>query len=329
MSHALVASGGGGAPPGGGRSGRLTHVLALVLSAATLLLIVAGGLVTNTGAGLAVPDWPTTFGHNMFVFPWSRMVEGVLFEHSHRLLGALVGLLTVGFAVTAWLTDRSPRLRGLALAAVLLVCLQGLLGGLRVVLLRDVLAIVHGCLAQAFFALTAAAVAITAPGWAGSAGARTRPEPPRLGRFALGGAAALYLQIVLGALATHAGWVNLHIAGAAVAVTAVGLLAGRLISADEPGWRTPGRAMAALTAVQVALGLGAYVVRFTALGVPGGEAVVIGFPVVHRAVAAVLFAVAVVVLLRAWRWAPAGPGMDRLAAGSGLAAGGAGRRVAA
>ncbi|HSE95201.1 MAG TPA: COX15/CtaA family protein [Methylomirabilota bacterium] len=328
MGHTVVASDRGGGPPGG-RPGRLAHVLALVLSAATLVLIVAGGLVTNTGAGLAVPDWPTTFGHNMFLFPWSRMVEGVLFEHSHRLLGALVGLLTVSFAVTVWLTDRSPWLRGLALAAVLLVCLQGLLGGLRVVLLRDVLAIVHGCLAQAFFALTAAVAAITAPGWAGSAGVGTRPRPPGLGFFALGGAAALYLQIVLGALATHAGWVNLHIAWAAVAVVAAGLLAGRLISAHEAGWRTLGRAMAALTGVQVALGLGAYVVRFTALGVPGGEAVVVGLPVAHRAVAAVLFALAVVVLLRAWRWGPTGPGAGRAAVRAGLAADGPGRRVTA
>src|SRR5262249_35775135 len=76
------------------RSQRLTpHGLAMVTAGATLVLVVAGGLVTNTGAALAVPDWPTTFGHNMFLFPWSGMVGGIFYEHSHRLLGALVGLL--------------------------------------------------------------------------------------------------------------------------------------------------------------------------------------------------------------------------------------------
>ena len=79
-------------------SSRLARRLAIVTAAMTLLLIVAGGLVTNTGAGLAVPDWPTTFGHNMFTYPWSAMVGGIFYEHSHRLLGSLVGLLTLGWA---------------------------------------------------------------------------------------------------------------------------------------------------------------------------------------------------------------------------------------
>ena len=109
-------------------------------AAATCVLIVFGGLVTNTGAALAVPDWPTTFGHNMFLFPWSRMVGGVFYEHSHRLLGSLVGLLTVALAARSGRAAvacgarhhrragrRSPR---------------ALVGGLRVVLLTDGLA--HG-----------------------------------------------------------------------------------------------------------------------------------------------------------------------------------------
>ena len=72
------------------------HRLAGGRCTATFLLIVVGGLVTNTGAALAVPDWPTTFGYNMFLFPWSEMVGGIFYEHSHRLLGAGVGLLTSG-----------------------------------------------------------------------------------------------------------------------------------------------------------------------------------------------------------------------------------------
>jgi len=65
-----------------------------------MLLIIVGGLVTNTGSALAVPDWPTTFGHNMFLFPWSRMIGGIFYEHAHRLIGSGVGLLTMALAIT-------------------------------------------------------------------------------------------------------------------------------------------------------------------------------------------------------------------------------------
>src|SRR3989442_9992459 len=127
---------------------RMGHRLALGTVAGTGVLIVLGGLVTNTGAALAVPDWPSTFGHNMFLFPWSRMVGGVFYEHSHRLAGALVGLLTVALAAALW--REGGRLRQLGLVAVAVVLAQGVLGGLRVVLLQDTLAIVHGSLAPAF-----------------------------------------------------------------------------------------------------------------------------------------------------------------------------------
>lgn len=285
---------------------RWAHRLALLTSGATLLLIVAGGLVTNTGAALAVPDWPTTFGQNPFLFPWSQMVGGVLVEHGHRLLGSAVGLLTVSLALVLWLTDRRGWLRGLAALAVGLVCLQGLLGGLRVVLLRDTLAIVHGSVAQLFFALTAVLVAITSSRGAAPAASPPRRDDSTLAGWALGATAALYGQIVLGALTTHAGWVNLHIGGGLVAVFAVAALAWRVLSRHGEvaglGWRA--RAIGALLVVQVALGLGAYVGRFTGLGLPGGQVAVVGLPVAHRAVGALLFGLTVTLALETWRGRP-------------------------
>src|SRR5215468_543296 len=122
------------------------HRLACLTAGATVALIVAGGLVTNTGAALAVPDWPTTFGHNMFLFPPSGMVGGVFYEHSHRLLGALVGLLTLSLALALW--GAGGRWRGLGIAAVIAVVVQGVIGGLRVVLTADTLAMIHGPVAQ-------------------------------------------------------------------------------------------------------------------------------------------------------------------------------------
>ena len=138
---------------------RLAHRLALITAGATFVLILFGGLVTNTGAALAVPDWPTTFGHNMFLYPWAGMVGGIFYEHSHRLIGAVVGLLTLGLGAVLW--GAGGRLRWLGLAAVAAVVVQGLLGGLRVVLLQGTLAILHGCLAQAFFGLLVAIALLT------------------------------------------------------------------------------------------------------------------------------------------------------------------------
>jgi hypothetical protein len=120
----------------------LARRLAFVTGVATLLLILAGGLVTNTGAALAVPDWPTTFGYTMFTYPWSAMVGGIFYEHSHRLLGSLVGLLTLALAAALW--PAGGRLRALGLVAVAVVVLQGILGGLRVVLVEFRLAVLHG-----------------------------------------------------------------------------------------------------------------------------------------------------------------------------------------
>src|SRR5215831_2845319 len=141
------------------------HRYALLAAMATFPLLFVGGLVTSTGSALAVPDWPTTFGQNMFLYPWSRMVGGIFYEHSHRLLGALVGFLTMTLTLWLWFNDRRPLLRwlgGIALAAVMI---QGALGGLRVVLLQQTLAIVHACLAQAFFALLVSIALLTSPAW--------------------------------------------------------------------------------------------------------------------------------------------------------------------
>src|SRR5690349_21764347 len=114
----------------------LPFVLAALVATITLLLILMGGLVTNTGSALAVPDWPTTFGHNMFLFPWDKMVGGIFYEHTHRLLGSLVGLLTLLLAAVLWRADRRRWVRSLGIAAVVAVIVQGVLGGMRVVLLE-------------------------------------------------------------------------------------------------------------------------------------------------------------------------------------------------
>src|SRR2546429_9995366 len=110
-------------------------------------------MVTSKGVGLAVPDWPTTFGYNMFLFPVSKWIGGVLFEHTHRLIASTVGFLTIILAIWLWRTEDRPAVRKLGLLAVAGVILQGILGGLRVTMLKDQIGIFHACLAQAFLAL--------------------------------------------------------------------------------------------------------------------------------------------------------------------------------
>src|SRR5262245_5747463 len=94
------------------------HRLAVVLACATLPLLFIGGLVTSKGAGLAVPDWPTTFGYNMFLYPWSKMVGNIFYEHSHRLIASGVGLLTIALAWVFWFQEPRRWVRRLGLAAL-------------------------------------------------------------------------------------------------------------------------------------------------------------------------------------------------------------------
>ncbi len=220
--------------------------LAIVTAAATLVLILFGGLVTNTGAALAVPDWPTTFGYNMFLYPWSEMIGGIFYEHSHRLIGSVVGLLTLALAAALW--RRGSTLRVLGVVAALAVVVQGLLGGMRVVLRQDVLAILHGCLAQAFFALLAVIVLLTS--------ARTRAPlariEPSTRNLALGAAAVAYVQIVLGALVTHAGIVDHHLVGAFAVFVIVPMLTARVRRSGDAVAAPLASVLLALLGVQLA-----------------------------------------------------------------------------
>jgi heme a synthase len=271
----------------------LTHRLALGTALATAVLIVFGGLVTNTGAALAVPDWPDTFGHNLFLYPWSGMVGGIFYEHGHRLLGATVGLLTLALAAALW--RRGATLRMLGLVAVLTVVAQGVLGGLRVVLQRDDIALIHGPLAQGFLALVVTLAYLTSPA------ART-PMRVRAGdglrRSALMAVAVTYAQIVLGALVTHAGWLWLHVGGAVAVFAVVPVVTARARRTGDAVARPLARALLGLLGLQLALGIGAYLARFSPIWIPGEQATILALPVVHRLVGGLLLAAAVVLAVR-------------------------------
>jgi cytochrome c oxidase assembly protein subunit 15 len=187
----------------------MLHRFACLVATCTLLLIVAGGMVTSTSSGLAVPDWPTTYGYMMFSFPPSMMVGGIFYEHGHRLIASTVGLLTIILAV--WLQRSEPRrwVRRLGWLALGAVILQGTLGGVTVMFfLPPAVSIAHAGLAQIFFCLTVSLAVVTSPRWmsrSDSDATVIESGDSRLSRLTVWVVAAIYLQILVGAAMRHTG----------------------------------------------------------------------------------------------------------------------------
>src|SRR5438105_7113496 len=171
---------------------------------ATLLLICSGGMVTSKGVGLAVPDWPTTFGYNMFLFPVSKWIGGIFFEHTHRLIASAVGFFTIILMVWLWSNEDRQWVRNLGIIAVGAVILQGVLGGLRVTMLKDEIGIFHACLAQAFLGLTVLIALATTNFWRSLPDVRIGPKKiGQLRAIAIAITIAIYVQLALGATMRH------------------------------------------------------------------------------------------------------------------------------
>jgi cytochrome c oxidase assembly protein subunit 15 len=160
-------------------------------------------MVTSKGVGLAVPDWPTTFGYNMFLFPVSKWIGGVLFEHTHRLIASTVGFLTIILAIWLWRSDDRQAVKVLGLLAVAGVILQGILGGLRVTMLKDQIGIFHACLAQAFLGLIVL-IAMMTTNFRRSLSANVDPSKSQaIKAIAVATTVAIYVQLALGATMRH------------------------------------------------------------------------------------------------------------------------------
>jgi cytochrome c oxidase assembly protein subunit 15 len=183
---------------------RWLHRFAVLTAMATFCLIWVGGFVTSKGAGMAVPDWPTTYGYNMFLFPISQWKGGILFEHSHRLVASGVGLLTVVLAVLLWFTEARRWVRTLGIVAVFLVIGQGVLGGLRVTAMKDELGIFHATLAQLFFVLMGSLALFTSRWWMSGRAAGSQLETVRsFQRRASVVALLILVQLAVGATMRH------------------------------------------------------------------------------------------------------------------------------
>jgi cytochrome c oxidase assembly protein subunit 15 len=281
------------------------HWVAVFAAVFTLPLLFAGGSVTTYRVGMAVPDWPTTFGINMFLYDFWNAPFGVRVEHLHRLYGAAVGAATIVLAAWFLAAERRRSMKLLGVLALVAVIVQGVLGGTRVTRNSTFLAAVHGCTGQAFFALMVALCVLTGRGWLGTAA--RRPDDGHLRRRSAVTLALVYAQVVLGAWLRHDGTTEALLAHALMA-TAVWGHAAALV------WRVgrrkehvrelvpSARAMALAVTLQVALGLAAWWMLRPFDGIP--RPVTFYQALVrtgHQTNGALLLAASVVLTLRAFR----------------------------
>ncbi len=291
------------------------HWYARVVVACTVFLLLAGSLVTSTGSGLAVPDWPTTYGWNMFTFPPSMWVGGIFYEHGHRLVASTVGLLTIVLAAWLWRSEQRPWLRRLGVLTLVAVIVQGILGGLTVrYFLPAPVSTAHAALAEVFFCLTVAIALFTSRSWLAGSDA---PDDYLLRGVATATTVLIYVQILIGATVRHTeaglaipdfpwmfgGWLPnrwdakiavhfAHRAGALVVALAVALTSAHVWyhHATRRALTVPATLLVALVAVQMTLG--AYTV-WSARHVWINSA--------HVVCGASVLATSLVVTLRSWR----------------------------
>lgn len=184
-------------------SGGWVNLFAWFTAFSTLCLIGVGGVVTSKGAGMAVPDWPTSYGYNMFALPFSYWVGGIFWEHSHRLWASVVGMLVVIQMIALYRLESRSWVRKLGGIAFVLVVFQGLLGGMRVTLFKDELGIFHATLAQIFFCLVCWIAVVTSSFWGRLQNRFYSGKDPHLHRFFLVASACMLVQLVLGATMRH------------------------------------------------------------------------------------------------------------------------------
>ena len=295
------------------------HRFAIFTACFTLLLIVAGALVTSNDAGLSVPDWPTSFGS---IYKIPRMVGGVRYEHGHRMLAEFVGLLTIILAIWTWRVEKRRWLRWLGVAALGTVIVQGVLGGLTVLFfLPAAVSSAHAAVAQTFFCIAVLIAVFTGRRWVEE---QPRVEldvrRPTLVTLTLLSIFVLYVQLILGAMFRHKGlsWWP-HVVHAGVVAIVLSWTAVRAISVywNIEAVRRPAVTMLGLMVAQLCLGFLAFITRVTwGQDAAQPELPMIVSTVVHVAVGALLLATAFILAIQVWRHVPVAfeasvPGRER------------------
>lgn len=279
------------------------HWVALAAAVFTFPLLLVGGTVTTYKVGMAVPDWPTTFGINMFLYDFWNAAWGVFIEHTHRLYGAAVGVAMIVLAFWFQFSGARPAMKKLGWFALAAVIGQGILGGLRVRWISTDLAAVHGCTGQAFFGLLVAIVTLTGRRWIEAGPPRADVHNYR--SLSAGMLGLIYAQIVAGAYLRHYGLgLIVHASLATVVLISALALVGSIHrrKASVPELMGASNVMGFAVLAQVLLGVGAWWILPSADDAPAAittyQAMIRTF---HQSNAALLLSSGIVLMLRAWR----------------------------
>lgn len=295
------------------------HRFAIFTACVTLLLIVAGALVTSNDAGLSVPDWPTSFGS---IYKMPSMVGGVKYEHGHRMLAEFVGLMTIVLAVWTWRVEKRRWLRMLGVAALGTVITQGILGGMTVLFyLPPAISSAHAAVAQTFFCIAVAIAVFTGRRWVEE---QPRVEfdvrRPSLFTLTMLSIFVLYVQLILGAMFRHKGlswWPHVLHASVVAIVLSWTVIRSISVYSKIEAVRRPATAMLFLMVAQLGLGFLAFITRVMwGKDAAQPELPMITSTVVHVAVGALLLATTVILAIQVWRHVPVSfeervPGRER------------------
>jgi len=278
------------------------HRIAVLIAFLTFIVIVAGALVTSQDAGLSVPDWPTSYGHILRLPPW---VGGIVYEHSHRMIASVTGILTIVIAFWTLFVDRRRWMKYLGFAALGTIIVQGILGGVTVLnFLPPAVSTAHAAVGQTFFCIAVAIAVFTGRKWVESA-----PMPladnghPKVLILCVYSLALLYLQLVLGGMFRHHGmswWPHvINAVSVALILTWTGVRA--LIEFPRvEAIRRPAGATLFVLMVQLLLGFAAFLTRVTWVGSQANNAMVIS-TVAHTGVGALLLATVAILTIQVWR----------------------------
>jgi cytochrome c oxidase assembly protein subunit 15 len=280
------------------------HRWSILLAFCTLLLVVAGGLVTSRDAGLSVPDWPLSYGKLM-----PPMEGGILYEHGHRMVATTVGLLTIVLMIWLFRAERRKWLRWLGVIALGAVIAQGVLGGLTVLfLLPWWISTAHASLAQLFFSTTVAIALFTSDWWL--RGPAPLDEDPKYPIRNLSIAAPLCVlgQLALGAAARHKEiGVVWHISAAPIVTGVILWISLRILLhyAGNRELRIASTSLLAITFCQVFLGIAAFMSRIAYADAVQPMPLMVTFTVFHVAVGALTMAASVALAILVRRNVPA------------------------
>jgi cytochrome c oxidase assembly protein subunit 15 len=279
------------------------HKFAIFVVCWTILLLVAGALVTSNEAALSVPDWPLSYGT---LTP--PMVGGIRYEHSHRVIAGVLGLLSIVLAVWVWAKDERRWLRWFSVIAVVGIAAQAVLGG-EVVrqLLHYWLPVAHACFAQIVFAALLSIAVFTSRWWVSEQPQVEDAGSPSIHFLAIANAAVIYFQVILGAGFRHKEipvWP--HMVGALIVLGMVIWLAAVLRRRFEKSAAISKTRILlhAILGTQLLLGLGAYWARLTTADAPQPMPLMVTLTVLHTVVGAILFGVSVLIVLLCYRLVP-------------------------